>query len=158
MKQEGQQRLHLVPVYLKEANEFIAKHHRHHKPVKFHIFSLGVVDEEKVLRGVCVVMRPCARHLVDGVSLEVCRLATDGCPNTCSFLYAAAWRATKALGYTRLITYILESEPGDSLKASGWKQSEGLFGGKSWSSKSRLRVDKAPTTKKKRWYIGEDFV
>jgi hypothetical protein len=59
--------------------------------------------------------------LDDGMTLELTRLASDGCPNACSALYGAAWRAAKALGYGRLITYILDSEPGVTLKAAGWK-------------------------------------
>lgn len=62
-----------------------------------------------------------SRHLDNGLTLEVTRLASDGCPNACSCLYGAAWRAAKALGYGKLITYILESESGTTLKASGWK-------------------------------------
>lgn len=63
--------------------------------------------------------------------------------NACSFLYAAAARAAFALGYARIGTYILKSEPGTSLKAAGWK----LIGetpGRSWSVPSRPRADKHP--------------
>ena len=70
-------------------------------------------------------------------------MATDGTRNACSKLYSAAWRAARALGYSKLITYILDSEPGTSLRASGWKEI-GSAGGGSWSSKVRPRVDKHP--------------
>jgi hypothetical protein len=82
---------------------------------------MAVVDAESAVRGVCIVGRPVSRHLDNGMTLEVTRLASDGCPNACSCLYGAAWRAAKALGYTKLITYILDTESGTSLKASGWK-------------------------------------
>ena len=49
------------------------------------------------------------RHLDDGWTLEVYRLCTDGSRNACSMLYAAAWRAARAMGYKRLITYILDT-------------------------------------------------
>lgn len=116
-----QSRLTVVPCDFDEANAFIARHHRHHQPLKFHKFSLAVADEAGEIRAVCMVNRPTARMLDDGMTLEVTRLASDGCPNACSCLYGAAWRAAKALGYGKLITYILESESGTTLKASGWK-------------------------------------
>jgi hypothetical protein len=116
-----QPRLTVVPCDFDEACAFVAAHHRHHKPLKFHKFSLAVSDEDGVVRAVCMVNRPTARMNDDGMTLEVTRLASDGCPNACSCLYGASWRAAKALGYKRLITYILDSEPGTTLTASGWK-------------------------------------
>jgi hypothetical protein len=62
-----------------------------------------------------------ARHLDNGWTLEVTRCTTNGTKNAASLLYGAAWRATKALGYRRLITYTLVEEPGTSLKAAGWQ-------------------------------------
>ena len=88
--------------------------------------------------------------LDNGMTLEVTRCATDGTPNACSFLYAAAWRATKALGFRKLITYILITEPGTSLVAAGWK-CLGEAGGGSWSSPSRPTIDKHPLQLKLKW-------
>lgn len=79
----------------------------------------------------------------DGWTLEVNRCCTDGTPNACSMLYAACWRATRALGYRRLITYTLTSEPGTSLKAAGWKVI-GQTKGRSWDTPSRPRVTVNP--------------
>ena len=109
-----------------------------------------MADEEGKVRAVCIVGRPVARMLDDGMTLELTRLASDGCPNACSCLYGAAWRAAKALGYGRLITYILDDEPGVTLKAAGWK-CLGQRGGGSWSVPSRPRVDKHPLQKKLLW-------
>ena len=145
-----QQHLTVIPCELSEANAFIATHHRHHEPLAFHRFSLAVADEDDDVRGVAVVGRPANRLLDDGWTCEVSRLATDGCPNACSALYAAAWRATKALGYRKLITYTLNSEPGTSLIAAGWRVVAESSGG-SWSRKSRPRVDKHPLQGKLRW-------
>lgn len=116
-----QSRLLVVPCEFDEASAFVLRHHRHHKPPCGHKFSLAVADEANEVRGVCMVGRPVARGNDDGWTLEVTRVATDGTPNACSALYGAAWRATKALGYRRLITYVLTDEPGTSLKASGWR-------------------------------------
>lgn len=82
--------------------------------------------------GVAIVGRPVSRYLGDGWTLEVNRLCTDGTKNACSFLYSATWRVAKNLGYKKLITYILDSENGASLKASGWK-CVGKCGGKCWT-------------------------
>jgi hypothetical protein len=146
------QRLQVVPCTLAEANDFIRRYHRHHQPVVGHKFSIAVADGENKIRGVTVIGRPVARALDDGWTLEVTRLATDGCPNACSALYAAAWRATKAMGYRRLGTYILDTEPGTSLKAAGWK-CIGKAGGGTWNRPNcdRPRVDLHPLQGKLRW-------
>lgn len=110
--------LKLVHVELREANEFIEKLHRHHKRIQGHRFSVGVMDGDQLV-GVAVVGRPVGgQHQSDWV--EVTRLCTDGTRNACSFLYGAAARAGKALGFKRIQTYILAEEDGASLKASNW--------------------------------------
>jgi len=133
----------LTPVSLKEANQFVADNHRHHKPVVGHKFCVAVAKDETVV-GVAITGRPVSRHLDDGWTLEVNRCCTDGTSNACSMLYGASWRAAKALGYTRLITYVLDTETGTSLHASNW-QLVGSAGGGSWNSPSRPRVDTHPT-------------
>lgn len=139
----GQQRLVVVPCELDEANAFVAQHHRHHEPVIGHKLSIAVADGAGVVRGVAIIGRPTARRRQDGWTLEVTRLATDGTPNACSALYAAAWRAVKAQGYRRLGTYILDDEPGTSLTAAGWHLVHSTPG-RSWDVPSRPRVDKHP--------------
>jgi hypothetical protein len=131
-----------VPVGLDEANAFVAEHHRHHRPVVGHKFSMGAASGGKIV-GVVIVGRPVSRMRDDGMTLEVTRLCTDGTRNACSFLYGAAARATFALGYNRIGTYILQSEPGTTLYAAGWK-CLGQRGGGSWSRPSRPQVDKHP--------------
>ena len=142
-------RLEIVPVSLAEANEFVTRHHRHHGKVVGHKFSIGAAADGHIV-GVAVVGRPVARGLDDGWTLEVTRCCTDGTPNAASALYGAAWRATKALGYRKLVTYTLATEPGTSLRAAGW-QIVGEVTGRSWSCPSRPRIDKHPTLPKIRW-------
>jgi hypothetical protein len=89
--------------------------------------------------------------LDDGKTAEVTRLCTDGYINACSFLYGAAARVAKEMGYTKIITYILESEDGASLRASGWTFG-GVRGGGTWNRPNRARTDSAPTCKKKLYY------
>ncbi len=146
----GQARLTIVPCHLDEANAFVREHHRHHGRAIGHRFSLAVADENGAVRGVAIVGRPVGRGLQDGWTLEVTRVATDGCPNACSALYAATWRAARALGYRRLVTYTLDTEGGGSLEAAGWKI-VGQTSGGSWSCPSRPRVDKHPLQGKFRW-------
>jgi len=141
--------LQLQPISWGEACIFIAQHHRHHLPPVGWKFGIAVNDGEKVV-GVVTVGRPVARHFDNGYTLEVTRCCTDGTHNAASMLYGAAWRATRALGYKRLITYVLASETGASVKAAGWKVI-GAAGGGSWNVPSRPRVDKAPTEAKTLW-------
>jgi hypothetical protein len=141
--------LDLVPVTLREAAAFIAAHHRHHDPPRGCLFCVGVASEGAIV-GVAVVGRPVSRMLQDGWTAEVTRVATTGERNACSILYGAAWRAARALGYLRLVTYTLPEEGGASLRGAGWK-CLGEAGGGSWSRKGRPRVDTHPTQTKMRW-------
>jgi hypothetical protein len=133
-------------VKLSEANDFVSVHHRHHKPVVGHLFSLGAVMDDQLV-GVAIVGRPVARLRDDGATAEVTRLCTDGTKNACSFLYGASARAAFALGFKRIGTYILASEAGTSLQAAGWRLIGETKGG-SWSRPSRGRDDKHPTQPK----------
>lgn len=153
-----------VPLELKEAQEYIHRYHRHHEPAHRDKFRIGCADDEGNLVGVIQVGRPVSRHLDDGETLEVLRLCSNGDRNVCSFLYSRAARIAKELGYRKIITYILESENGTSLKASGWHLEEFGVGGGSWDVPSRPREtqiyqislfgvekQKYPVCKKQRW-------
>ena len=109
----------LCPITLRDANQFIYTHHRHHGLVSGYKFAIGCKQGD-VLCGVAVVGRPVSRHLDNGATAEVTRLCADGTANACSFLYGAAVRAARAMGYQRLITYTLLDEHGASLKATGF--------------------------------------
>ena len=143
--------LSLFPIPLDEANAFVAQHHRHHQPVVGHKYSIGCESDGDVV-GVAIVGRPVARGLDDGRTLEVTRCCTDGTKTACSMLYGAEWRAAKAMGYRRMVTYVLASESGGSVAASGWEEVFSSPGG-SWSTPSRPRVDKHPLQKKLRFEV-----
>ena len=128
----------IVPVSITDANKWVAKVHRHHKPVTGAKFAVGWAEGDAI-RAVAIVGRPVSRHLDDGWTLEVNRVASDGASNACSALYAACWRAARALGYRKLVTYTLASEPGTSLRAAGWKV-VGQTKGADWSRDGRPRV------------------
>lgn len=142
--------MQLKPVSLRVANEFVKKHHRHHKQSRGHKFSISLADDDDNLIGVAIVGRPVNRNLDDGRTAEVVRCCTDGTKNACSMLYSASARAAKAMGYKKIITYILDSEPGTSLLASGWERGYTVRG-RSWSCPSRPRSDKHPLVNKVFW-------
>lgn len=143
----------LKPITYKQACDFIKNNHRHHKPPQGHKFSIGIINEDNDIIGCCVVGRPVSRVLDNGFTAEVTRLCTDGHPNACSKLYAAAWRAAKAMGYTMMVTYILSKESGKSVLAAGWKKSIIKNNGGTWSTPSRIRIDKHPIESKQRYEI-----
>lgn len=143
--------MQIIPVTYREACDFVKKHHRHHKPPQGHKFSIGLSADGNLV-GVAIVGRPVARLLDDGFTAEVTRLCTDGTRNACSMLYAACWRTARAMGYRQLITYVLETETGGSLRAAGWK-CLGKAGGGSWDRPNRTREDKASTQIKIKFQI-----
>lgn len=142
-------RLRLRPVSLREANALVLSLHRHHGTVVGHKFSIGVEFDGQLV-GAVIVGRPVSRHVDNGWTAEVTRLVSDGTPHVCSMLYAAAARAAKAMGYRRIQTYILESEPGISLRAAGWSR-DGQTRAESWSRASRPRLDPVAIARKSRW-------
>lgn len=144
--------MRVVPLTLKQANDLVSRLHRHHKPARGHRFSIGA-EVKGVLVGAAIVGRPVARMTDQYRVAEVNRLVTDGTFNACSILYAAAARAAKAMGFYRIQTFILISEPGTSLKASGWKD-DGVSAGGDWNGGARQgrRTDQ-PMEQKKRWVL-----
>ena len=138
-----------IPLELKQATAFVAETHRHHEPVHRDKYRVGALVDGNLV-GVVQVGRPVSRMLDNGKTLEVVRLATDGSKDVCSFLYSRAARIAKEMGYEKIITYILETESGDSLKATGWTK-EADTGGGEWSRPSRPRATSAPTCRKQRW-------
>lgn len=148
--------LSLAPCSLDEANAFVALHHRHHQPTPVAKFCIAAVRAGGVV-GVVIVGLPKARLAMDGWTLEVTRLATDGSRNVCSLLYGAARRAAMAMGYSRVITYTLAEEDGASLRAAGFVL-EAEIKGESWMRRSvnggRYVDDRNPTGNKKRWASG----
>lgn len=113
----------VVPITLRKANDFVAAFHRHTGRTARNggKFAIGLAKGGK-LAGVAIVGNPLSATLMDGRTAEVLRLCvvSEAPESACSKLYAACWRAWKAMGGTRMVTYTLESEPGTSLRAAGW--------------------------------------
>ena len=138
--------MEIKPITLKAAAAFVAEHHRHNKPPRGHKFSVSVWDGDKMV-GVATAGRPVARHFDDGLTLEVNRTCTDGTMNANSMLYGAVWRAGKAMGYLRCITYTQHDECGASLKAAGWVKVKDIAARGSWAastSDEKLKLMRDP--------------
>lgn len=142
--------LRIAPVTLAVANDFVARLHRHNKPVAGHRFSVGCEAQVRMadgdawqLVGVAIVGRPVAPRLDDGKAAEITRLCTDGTRNACSMLYGAARRAARALGYSPIYTYTLPDEGGASLRAAGFTLDKEGAGGPStqWHNRPGRTVE-----------------
>lgn len=150
----GKESIAVSPCELRDAQRIVQSFHRHHGRVAGHKFSLMAHAHGHLSRmeiGAAIVGRPVSRHLDDGKTLEITRLATSAYPNVASMLLAAAARTARAKGYARLITYTLAEESGTSLRAAGFTPDRKTEGG-SWNSPSRPRQDKHPTGPKTRWF------
>lgn len=142
-------KLTIVPLGLKGANDYVEKMHRHHKPVRGCKFCIGVMSDGE-LHGVAICGRPVSRYYDNGLTLEITRLCTDGTFNACSKLYGACVRIARNMGYTRIVTYTLESEDGASLRASNFRY-DGRAGKPMWTGSRSGRDTGAPKEFKKRW-------
>jgi hypothetical protein len=131
-------KLQTKPVTLRDANEFVKLHHRHHKPVIGHKFSIGCICGDKLV-GVAIAGRPVSRMINHTKTIEVNRLCTDGTKNACSFLYAVCARIAGIMGYKSIITYTLQSESGASLRAAGWIMQRKVRD-RGWNTPSRKRT------------------
>jgi hypothetical protein len=130
--------LRIVPVGRHQADNFIATWHRHHQPPQGYKFAVGVASGHTLV-GVATAGRPVARPFDDGLTVEVTRVATDGTLHACSALYGACWRAAKAMGYRRAVTYTQDGESGASLRAAGWLNAGARAPRPGWDTPGRRR-------------------
>jgi len=112
--------MEIIPMTLKQANEFVDRFHRHNKHVTGHKFSLGLTHNGELI-GVAIVGRPIARNLDNGFNLEVLRVCIkDNAPKGAnSKLYARCRAIGQMMGYKKIITYTLKSESQSTMKALG---------------------------------------
>lgn len=156
---EAEGHLVTIPIKFSEAEEFISRYHSHNEPPQGWKFGCSVANTAiNQIVGVTTIGRPVARHYDDGKTLEITRncirddLSRKYVKNASSKLYAAAWRATKNLGYEKLITYTIKNkEQATPLKATGFEILEEKCGGGNWSSKSRKRNYEGPKGTKSSW-------
>lgn len=141
--------LQIKPLHLREANTFVNIYHRHNLPTAGGKFAVGCYVNE-TLCGVAICGRPTARNADNGTTLEIYRNCTDGTKNACSKLYGACVRIAKEMGYAKVITYILESENGASVKASNFI-CEGKAGLTEPTGQRQKKRPVAPTEYKQRF-------
>ena len=141
VKPDGARRLHLVPISQRAANELVTSWHRHNGPVRGDLFRVAAATQDGSIVAVGIAGRPVARHLQDGRTVEVTRVASSGAPNATSFLYRALARAALNLGYDRVITYTQADESGSSLRAAGFRVVASRPSRRGWSAPSRPRED-----------------
>lgn len=127
--------MNVVPITLREACEFVARHHRHNKPPAGWKFGVGLRNGDEMV-GVATAGRPVARALDDGLTIEVNRTCTDGTRNANSMLYGAVCRAAQAMGYKRAVTYTQADECGASVRAVGFIKAAELNARPSWADSS----------------------
>lgn len=162
--------LAIVPITQREALAYVDEYHRHHEPPRGGILHIACVDLERHdqpgvfaprcidtqdgprIVGVAIAGRPVARMLDDGFTIECTRCCTDGTRNASSKLYGALWRAARALGYRRMVTYTLPRESGESLRGAGFRLLGQTRGG-SWNRQNRPRIDTHPLQEKLRWEL-----
>lgn len=140
---------------MKKANEFVAEHHRHSKPVARNGGRFAISLWENDLEGVIIVGNPIARMLMDGETAEVlrCCVKPSAPANACSKLYAAAWNAWKAMGGKKMITYTLKEESGSSLKGAGWRKVAETKPHQ-WTTPTRIRnIQEIYNKPKYRWEV-----
>jgi hypothetical protein len=126
----------VTPITLRAARAYITEHHRHNVAPKGWRFGVALRNGSEAVLGVATAGQPVSRILDDGYTLEVTRVCTLGEKNASSMLYGAICRAAKAMGYRRVITYTLDTEPGTSLLASGFTEVGRGKGGRSWATKT----------------------
>lgn len=148
------------PITIKDANEFVKQHHRHHRPTsrnsgKWAISAVNVLGETI---GVLIAGNPVSATYMDGVTLEITRLCViPGSPKgTCSFLLGKCRKIWHTMGGERILTYTLDEESGASLRGAGWEKTATVHPHKRWTNKNKfdglLRDDLEIYSKKKlRW-------
>lgn len=129
----------IVPLTLREANDFVEAHHRHSARTSNDggKFAIGL-EVDGALVGVAIVGRPVARLLQQPGTAELLRCCVKvGAPiGAGKKLNARCKRIWQLMGGTRLVTYTLASESGGSLSGSGFER-EADVPGRQWNGSKR---------------------
>ena len=129
------------PTTLKNANEFIEKHHRHHRPTVRNSgrWAISAYDKYGHIVGVAIAGNPVSATLMDGETIELTRLCAkpDAPKGTCSFLLSKCCKIWGAMGGTRVVTYTLDKESGASLRGAGWENVGTVKPHKRWTNKTK---------------------
>jgi hypothetical protein len=124
-------KLQLIPITLREANDFVEQFHRHNGRTARDggKFAIGATTGEELV-GIAIVGNPLSATYMDGYTAEVLRVCVrpDSPENTNSW---------QAMGGNKLITYTLASESGSSLRGAGWKIVGQVNPHNMWAAKSK---------------------
>jgi hypothetical protein len=107
-----------------------------------------MLDDKLV--GAAIIFRPAARHYDSKQVAEISRLVTDGTPHAASMLYAAAARACQSMGYRSIQTYVMDHEPGTSLRAAGWAFADRVVN-TNWGRTSKRGANRVSNEPRQRW-------
>lgn len=117
--------MNLTPTTLREANDFVESFHRHNGRTSRNggRWAIGLETWSGEMVGVAIVGNPLSATFMDGYTAEVLRLCVNSKAEkgACSMLYRACWRAWRAMGGRKLITYTLKAETGSSLRGAGFR-------------------------------------
>ncbi|API59491.1 hypothetical protein BSL82_09380 [Tardibacter chloracetimidivorans] len=146
--------IRIVPLTLREANDFVEQHHRHSARTSNDggKYAIGLECANQLV-GVAIVGRPIARLLQDGSTAELLRLCTSpAAPKGAnSKLYSRAKRIWQLMGGGRFVTYTLKSESGASMRGAGATPVSDVPAAR-WDRPSRARTAKhIETLPKHRW-------
>ena len=146
---------HIGAIAFRAAKNFVAEHHAHNKPPAGWRFGAGAYNGP-TLMAVVMVGRPVARKIDQANVVEVNRLCVRrDVPagwrwNICSMLYGWAAREARMRGFSQIMTYTRDDEPGISLRAAGWAQTH-TTRGRQWSCPSRPRQYDTNVVNRQRW-------
>lgn len=148
----------IVPLTLREANDFVDKHHRHSARTSNDggKYAIGLLHAGELV-GVAIVGRPVARLLQEDGAAELLRCCTcPGAPKGAeSKLNTRAKRIWQLMGGTRWHTYTLIRESRASIRGTfGPNRCEpaAVVRGRRWDTPSRPRSARAIEAEDKlRW-------
>jgi hypothetical protein len=138
--------MRIVPLKLREANDFVEQWHRHSARTSNDggKFAIGL-EHEGSLIGVAIVGRPIARLLQVEGAAELLRLCTspEAPKGSGSKLYARAKRIWQLMGGTKVHTYTLDREGGATMRGAGIHEGAAAVDGGQWDRPNRVRAHKA---------------
>lgn len=142
VEQVGRTTMRIVPLTLRQANDFVEAHHRHSARTSNDggKFAIGIESGGAIV-GVAIVGRPVARLLQKPGTAEILRLcaSAEAPPHAYSRLYGRAKRIWQLMGGDRVVTYTLERESGASLRGAGFVVEQAVRG-RAWDTPSRRRA------------------
>jgi hypothetical protein len=137
--------MRIVPLTLREANDFVELHHRHSARTSNDggKFAIGLYRDSELI-GAAIVGRPVARMLQEPGTAELlrCCVSANAPRNATSRLAARARRIWQLMGGRRMVTYTLARESGASMRGAGFLP-DGEVPARAWDTPSRRRQSRA---------------